>query len=308
MMAASLPRDVARGVVGALAPSDRAKVEIRSLRTVGGGCIHPAVRVETTKGTAAFVKWSPDPGPTGFGVEARGLDALRRRGGVPVPEVLGVEEGQPGQRGWLALEWIQPGPATPDTPSRLGEGLAHLHRPLSGAAPGWDEDGWIATLPQPNPAGLDWPTFWARARLEPQWRRARESGRLGRSEDAQMERLLDLLPDALAGWADDGIALLHGDLWSGNLLVGREGTPHLVDPAAYCGHREVDLAMMELFGGFEEGVFSAYRAHRPVSPAYGEIRRRVYQLYPLLVHVNLFGGGYVGRTLRTLAELLARLR
>lgn len=122
-----------------------------------------------------------------------------------------------------------------------------------------------------------------------------------------MDRLLDGLPDLLEGWAADGIGLLHGDLWGGNVLVGHGGRAYLVDPAVYRGHREVDLAMMELFGGFGERVFSAYREVRPVEPGYREARRDVYQLYPLLVHVNLFGGGYVRRALSAIDRILAHV-
>jgi fructosamine-3-kinase len=281
---------------------------VRRVVSVGGGCIHPAARIELDGGGPAFVKWSERPGPAGFGVEARGLTALGDRGGVAVPEVLGFNEGGEGRQGWLLLAWIEPGPESPTTARRLGAGLAHLHRPLTGGEPaGWTEDGWIATLRQPNPPTLDWPGFWATARLEPMWRRARNEGHLDGEDDPFLDRLLGAIDRALAGWEEDGLSLLHGDLWSGNVLVGPEEIPYLVDPAVYRGHREVDLAMTELFGGFSRGFGEAYRDAAPLVDGYEDVRRAVYQLYPLLVHVNLFGGGYVHRTVHTLREVMATL-
>jgi len=301
---AGLPDQVVSAVEELLGP-------LESLERVGGGCIHPAGRIRARDGSDAFIKWSSDPGPAGFAVEARGLEALAARGGVPVPEVLGVGEGSDGQPAWLLLEWIAPGSARPHTPRELGVGLAHLHRPLDPdtgptAAPGWEEDGWIATLPQPNPGGLTWPEFWAQARIEPQWRRARDAGGFPRSEDRAMETLLDRMDEALEGWEADGICLLHGDLWSGNVHIAHDGTPYLVDPAAYRGHREVDLAMLDLFGGFGDPFHQAYREATPLVPGHRR-RRSLYQLYPLLVHVNLFGGGYTARALDALNSGLAAI-
>lgn len=271
---------------------------------LGGGCIHPAVRIRTRSGTEAFLKWSPTPGPTGFGVEARGLAALAERGGLRAPRVLAWESGESGGRGWLLLELIHEGPAGRESSRLLGEGLAHFHRPEPGWSPGWDEDGWIASLPQPNPAISSWPEFWVRARLLPRWEV------VGPAFDASIRslwaRVLDRMDRILAGWEEDGISLLHGDLWGGNLLTDREGRPVLIDPAVYRGHREVDLAMLELFGGFPHDAFRVYREAAPLPSGYEGRRRDAYQLYPLLVHVELFGGGYVGGAgarIRRLAEV-----
>ena len=297
----ALPDEVAAEVQGLVGP-------LRSLQRVGGGCIHPAVHLRGANGEA-FLKWAEQPGDAGFAVEARGLRSLSRQGGVPVPDVLGVGSGSADRKGWLLLEWIPPGRTRTHTARDLGRGLAHLHRPLetgtdAAPAPGWEEDGWIATLPQPNPGGMTWPDFWARARVEPQWRRAREGGGFPRSEDGAVERLLQRMDEALAGWETDGISILHGDLWSGNVHVARGGRPYLVDPAAYRGHREVDLAMLDLFGGFGHPFHEAYRDVSPAAPGHRR-RQHVYQLYPLLVHVNLFGGGYTARALSALDGALA---
>jgi protein-ribulosamine 3-kinase len=258
---------------------------------LAGGCIHPAVRIRARSGTEAFLKWSTRPGPTGFGVEARGLDALRERGGLRVPRVLAFEAGQADQLGWLLLELVHEGEGGAESSLRLGTGLAHLHRPEPGWDPGWDEDGWIASLPQPNPSVPDWPAFWVEARLLPRWKAVAPAFD-ARARRLQ-ERVLREMHRILEGWEEDGISLIHGDLWVGNLLIDDEGQPVLIDPAVYRGHREVDLAMMELFGGFPGDAFRAYRNERPLSPGYEERRRDAYQLYPLLVHVELFGGSYV---------------
>lgn len=299
-----VPGEVARGAALALgAPGEPDPLVDAS--ALGGGCIHPAARVETRSGRTAFLKWSPSPGGTGFGVEARGLRALAHRGGVRIPEVLGVDEGGPDRRGWLVLELVEKGPPSKETPELLGRGLARLHRPYpdtsAEAVPGWDEDGWIATLHQPNPEIAFWPEFWLEARLLPRWRAVRRA--FGADVRRSWERMASRMDELLAGWDEDGISLLHGDLWSGNVMTDREGRPVLVDPAVYRGHREVDLAMMELFGGFPEAAFRTYREAWPQLPGYAEIRRDAYQLYFLLVHVELFGSGYVGRT----AEAIRRL-
>lgn len=288
-----LPEDVAGGVAEALG-NRGAPDPIVDASPLGGGCIHPAARITSAGGRTAFLKWAPDPGTSGFDVEARGLTALSERGGVRIPDVLGHQPGDTDRRGWLLLELVIEGPSDPGTPRRLGEGLAHLHRPEAGWAPGWDEHGRLATLSQPNPPGLSWPRFWAEARILPRWRQVR-SAFTSRTRDL-LDAMVSDMDTILAGWEEDGMSLLHGDLWSGNVLTDRTGEPVLVDPAVYRGHREVDLAMMELFGGFAADVFSVYGGSAPLAPGYRERRRDAYQLYPLLVHVELFGSGYLART------------
>jgi fructosamine-3-kinase len=307
---AELPPSVREGVARALELTKDARrpdgVPLAA-QMVGGGCIHPAARVRLPDGRSAFLKWGRAKGEAGFGVEAEGLQALAERGGVAVPEVYAVREGDSSAHGWLLLEWIEPGPTTPDTDVLLGRGLAHLHRPIQGAAPGWPRDGWIGTLPQANPPAEGWPSFWANARLAPQWRLARESGHGGPSEERAMGHLLSRMGEALAGTEEEGISLLHGDLWGGNVHIGPNGTPYLVDPAPYRGHREVDLAMLDLFGGLEGPVLDVYRRSAPLLPGFEEVRLPLYQLYPLLVHVNLFGAGYVDRTFACLGRVLSEL-
>jgi fructosamine-3-kinase len=150
----------------------------------------------------------------------------------------------------------------------------------------------------------DWPAFWWSERLEPQLVMASDSGWLAGLE-REWATLESELPKLLEAAEEDGRSVLHGDLWSGNVYPGPDGGPVLVDPAVYRGHGEVDLAMTELFGGFPRGFYSAYEDRRPLRDGYEDVRRHVYQLYPLLVHVNLFGGGYVNGVAEALRGALA---
>lgn len=282
---------------------------VRGARPVGGGCVNPAFRVELDGGPA-FLKYNADAPPGFFPAEARGLAALRAAAdGLRVPEVRGVfdpaEEGAPGEPAWLLLEWVEPGRRAAGFDERLGRGVAALHRTAEGGW-GWEEDNFIGPLPQPNAPAGSWAEFWRDRRLEPRLRGARAAGHSPGSA-AEWERLLAGLPALLAPAEEDGPSLLHGDLWGGNLLADGAGEPSLVDPAAYRGHREVDLAMSELFGGFSPGFHAAYREAFPLRPGYREGRRAAYQLYYLLVHVELFGAGYVERTRGALREALGAM-
>jgi len=302
----SLPAGVEAGVARALEDRSGAPVRVTGVHRIGGGSINTAARIETDAGRTAFVKWNAGADPRMFVVEAEGLRALGA-GPLRVPEVLGVGSGDAGRgTGWLLLEHVSQGRAGPGYGGRLGEGLAGLHRTRSGPGDpdrfGWPGDNFIGSLPQANTPGDDWATFWRDRRLEPQLRAARDAGFLGGRRGLAVEHLLHRVDEALAPVADEPPALLHGDLWGGNAYAGPEGEPVLIDPAVYRGHREVDLAMSELFGGFPADFLDAYDAAWPLPAGYPEVRRPLYQLYYLLVHVNLFGAGYTGSTLRTLGE------
>jgi fructosamine-3-kinase len=272
---------------------------VRSSRPLGGGDINQALRVELDDGRACFVKTHPDP-PTGmFGAEAEGLQWLRVAGGPRIPQVLAVSDGDDGGPAWLALELIEPTAPARDHAESLGRQLAALHR---AAPPGFGlaRDNFIAVLPQPNRPLPDWPSFYGERRLGAQLERARERGRATRAMLDGFERLRSRLPE-LCGEPEPP-ARLHGDLWGGNAMTGPAGEPVLIDPAVYGGHREVDLAMMRLFGGFTPRTFDAYDEAYPLAPGHAR-RVELYQLYPLMVHVNLFGGGYAARVERILAQL-----
>jgi fructosamine-3-kinase len=278
---------------------------------VGGGCINPTARLETDTAGRVFAKWSDEAPREMFEAEADGLAALREAGGscgLHVPEVLGLSgDGEGGYR-WLLLEWVDPGRQAPGHGEALGRGLAGLHRAgRENALYGWRRGNFIGSLAQDNPRGERWPDFWRDARLHPQLVRARASGHFAGGHGQLLDRLLDRVAAALAEAEADGASLLHGDLWNGNVFAGAGGRPVLIDPATYRGHREVDLAMSELFGGFPPGYLEAYREAWPLDAAYRRVRRPLYQLYYLLVHVNLFGASYMERTLAATRQVLAEL-
>ncbi len=248
---------------------------------------------------AFFLKWgSADLPPGLLAAEAVGLRALASVGALRVPEV--VDAGGEGADAWLLLEWLPPGQAGPVTWRRLGRGLAEVHR-HRGARFGAGADNYIGPLPQSNVESDDWAGFWRARRLEPQVRMAADGGLLTSGDARRFNALLQRLDAILEPAAVDGPSLLHGDLWRGNVHILEGGEPAVIDPSTYHGHREVDLAMAHLFGGFDPDFTAAYAEAWPLAPGYAPVRRSVYQLYYLLVHVNLFGGGYLAGTRSALA-------
>jgi fructosamine-3-kinase len=216
--------------------------------------------------------------PAGFfAAEADGL-AWLAAAGARVPEVHAVHDEAPA---FLALGWIEPGSPRAKTSEQLGRELAALHR-VGAPRFGHDRDNFLGTIPQPNGPVADWAVFYRDRRLVPQLERAALPPALQR----RVETLLGNM-EALVG-PPEPPARLHGDLWGGNVVVDAEGRPWLVDPAVSGGHREQDLAMMRLFGGFDARCFAAYAEAAPLAPGH-EDRVPLYQLYYLLAHVNLFG-------------------
>lgn len=245
-----------------------------------GGDIHLAWRVDPPAGPPFFIKANARPLPRIFELEAAGLDSLAAAAApaIRVPEVLGWSDRH------LALAWIPIG-AGPDPGPRLGSGLAALHRHTTTQF-GGAEDNWIGTLPQPNGPLPDLAEFFAERRLRPLAQTQSPGLR------ARIGRLCDRLPDLLPG--DEPPALLHGDLWGGNWCSDATGTPWIYDPAVHYGCREAEVAFTRLFGGFPPSFYDAYQEAWPLDPGFEE-RVDLWNLYPLLVHANLFGGGYVGR-------------
>ena len=262
---------------------------IRRVTPVGGGCINPAASIELDCGPM-FLKWNLGVSDGLFAAEASGLQSLAAAATeLRVPEVLDAWDTG------LLLEWLESASPATDFSCKLGYGLAALHRARPSGTAG---NNWIGPLPQNNTPAASWAEFWISRRLEPQLRRARDGARMPGSA-ADWKSLFARIPEALAPAEQESDSLLHGDLWSGNVLSTVAG-PALVDPAVYSGHREVDLAMTELFGGFDAGFYAAYTEVWPLLPGYSEARRAIYQLYPLLVHVNLFGGAYIPQAARLL--------
>jgi len=249
-----------------------------------------------------FVKSGAADDYARFAAEAAGLAALRATGAVRVPAVVGC--GRDADSAWLVLERLELRPFTRASGAALGEALARLHR-VQGPRFGWDTDNFIGPTPQENSPADAWPLFFARHRLLPQLRLARAGG-MARELCEQGERLAERTAAFFAG-GHPPPSLLHGDLWSGNAAALADGTPAVFDPAVYYGDREADLAMTELFGGFPEAFYAAYRAAWPLAEGF-ETRKTLYNLYHVLNHYNLFGAGYLGQARRMIERLLAELR
>lgn len=282
----NLPNDLAAEVTAALAGVYGESVSLSGVRAVGGGCISSTGKVELDGGGRAFLKWSADGSQAGLlAAEAMSLERLRYTATVRVPEVLAA-----GER-WLLLEWLEPGRIKGRGWTRFGLELAEMHRTTASSF-GWPEDNFIGSLQQTNSWRSDWPTFWRDCRLAPQLELARRRGVLQREDLDLLDRLSDRLAEAIDVGSAERPSLLHGDLWCGNVHGLADGAAAIIDPSSYFGHREVDLAMADLFGGFDADFFRAYNEAWPLQPGYPERRRPIYQLYYLLVHVNLFGGSY----------------
>jgi fructosamine-3-kinase len=271
---------------------------IDSRAGAGGGCINEC-HVVRGRGRAFFVKLNAPERAEMFAAEAAGLEELRRAAAVRVPRPLC--HGASPAASWIVLEHLELRAADDKAMRALGRGFARLHR-VTGERHGWDRHNTIGSTPQVNTPADDWVAFWRERRLGYQLRLAASRGHGGRLV-ASGERLLEKLPAFFAGHHPPP-SLLHGDLWSGNAAMERGGEPVIFDPAVYYGDREADLAMTELFGGFPRPFYDAYRSQYPLDPGYAT-RRHLYNLYHVLNHLNLFGGGYGAQAERMIERLLA---
>lgn len=265
---------------------------------VAGGCIHRCFVLEGG-GRRYFAKMNDRSALDNFAAEADGLAALAEAGArVPVP----LCRGQAGEHAFLVLEHLELH-GNGDY-AALGRTLAVVHSVHSETF-GWHRDNYIGRTAQLNGRSASWRDFWREARLAPQLELARKN-RLGTDLVEKGERLAEALPRLLSQHAP-AASLLHGDLWHGNTGFLADGAPVLFDPAVYCGDREADLAMTELFGGFPQAFYSAYAEVAPLAHGYS-IRKTLYNLYHVLNHANLFGGGYTAKAKATMERLLAELR
>ncbi|TBW56184.1 hypothetical protein EZI54_09555 [Marinobacter halodurans] len=259
-------------------------------RGLGGGSINDAFRVVLANGDTAFLKVHRAPPAGFFEAEAEGLRAMLATGTIRVPQVLAVSE-----QG-LLLEWVAGAPG-PDFGRQLGERLAQMHRATDSAF-GFSCDNYCGLTPQPNPRMADGFAFFGEARLLFQARLARDKGRLPAAGVRQVEAIADRLVDWIP---EQPPSLIHGDLWSGNIHAGPQGEPVLIDPAAHYGWAEADLAMTTLFGSQSGEFYQAYAANAELAPGWEE-RVPLYNLYHLLNHLNLFGGGYLASVRSVLAR------
>ena len=269
---------------------------IKSATAVSGGCIAESRKLQLSSGKVFFLKQARRGNSGMFDSEARGLKELRKAGAVRVPEV--VANGPD----FLLLEWIEEGKNSTDSGmEELGFQFAKLHC-FTGDKFGFPEDNYLGDSPQlniPAKAGSkNWVTFYVENRLQFQAELAERNGCSTPELRNLLELLYEKIPDLLSG-TEEKPSLLHGDLWCGNYLIDINGCPWLIDPAVYYGHREADLAMTSLFGGFTKTFYSAYESAFPLVPGYPE-REPLYHLYHLLNHLNLFGTGYYGQVLSIL--------
>lgn len=259
-----------------------------SVTAVGGGDVNHALRWVAPNGERFFVKWNAALDSEVFLREAQGLEALGAcRSALALPPIRAV--GGDRQPGFLVLDWFE----TVSPSSRgwqvLGQGLAQLHRCTADSF-GFTADNFIGRLPQSNDWDSSWTSFWVEQRIEPLLRDTVDRGLV---DDRLQARLKALCADAsrFCDRADVMPGLLHGDLWSGNVSWVSPERPVVYDPAVYYGDREVELAFTELFGGFDASFYTAYDKAYPLAPGY-RARRPFWQLYPLLVHLSMFGGSY----------------
>jgi protein-ribulosamine 3-kinase len=269
-----------------------------SARPVGGGCIHAAWRLDGRDGPV-FLKTNLAASAWLLAAEADGLEALAAAGFLRVPAVIG--HGVSAGTAWLALEWLELRAASPAVESRLGEQLARQHLAPARCF-GWPRDNAIGASPQPNAEDDDWARFFAVRRIGFQLDLAERHGLPARLIDSG-RRLQERVPALLADRCM-APALLHGDLWGGNWAADAQGWPVVFDPAVHHGDPECDLAMTRLFGGFGGEFYAAYHAVLPRAPG-AEARERLYQLYHVLNHANLFGSSYVARAQQLIDTLLA---
>ncbi|MET0534605.1 MAG: fructosamine kinase family protein [Steroidobacter sp.] len=272
-----------------------------SERRVSGGSINQCSGFDTADGPI-FVKHGGADCLPMFEAEAAGLAELARAKALRVPNVLTVSAAD--NTAFLVLEWIELAPAGARSEIKLGERLAQQHR-VTRDRFGWDRDNTIGSTPQANRPSAQWIEFLREQRLMPQLALAKQNGASVDVIDRGLQ-LCERLEDFFVGY-QPAPSLLHGDLWGGNWGADVSGEPVLFDPAVYFGDREADLAMTRLFGGFGASFYSAYQSAWPLA-AGAEVRVTLYNLYQVLNHFNLFGGGYLRQALGMIQRLLAETR
>jgi protein-ribulosamine 3-kinase len=290
-----IPPEIIRHVDEIIFQKKERRLRIVRQSAVGGGCINSSWCLETEQ-ERFFLKWNEaNKYPGMFEAEARGLLLLDQHRSVFVPSVLGA--GAAGGYSFLLLEWIEKGSRKKNFWRNFGKSLASLHR-HSGDMFGLDHDNYIGSLKQFNSRQSTWQEFFISQRIEPQLKQAIDNHQINPASSKQFTKLFERLPEIIP---HEKPSLLHGDLWNGNFLCDTNGNAFLVDPAVYYGHREMDLAMTKLFGGFDEEFYQGYEEEFPLVKGF-KTRIDIHNLYPLLVHVNLFGGGYAEQVERILSS------
>ena len=261
---------------------------LKNAWNAAGGSINRAAQVEVADKGHCFLKWNATAPFDMFRQEVKGLNLLNKAdSGLRVPSVIDYDIDPNSDTGYLLLEYLPEGRPGHGSHQTFGRQLAKLHQNTNDQY-GLDHDNYIGRLPQSNSFHDEWIPFFIDERLEPQYSQARDSGYFGGSVTSDYQQLCNKLDELLP---EEPASLLHGDLWGGNYFFTTDAEPAIYDPAVYYGNREIELAFTHLFGGFSPEFYRAYEEAWPLQPGFKE-RIDLYNLYPLLVHTNLFGGGY----------------
>lgn len=270
---------------------------VTNIAPLSGGSINQVYRLQTACESYVLKVNNQIDFPGMFRLEADGLQTIRDTQTIAVPDVLLHEA--TGDDSYLVLEWVNTGRHTHKSSQALGEQLAQMHRHTANQF-GFKTDNYMGSLVQSNKRKGSWSDFFIDQRLKPMVQMAVENSRLASHDALLFEKLYEIVP---AIFTEEPPALVHGDLWSGNYLISAEEKPYLIDPAVSYSNREFDIAMTTLFGGFDKAFYEAYQANYPLQSGW-QRRLKLWNLYPLLVHVNLFGGGYINQVRECLANFI----
>lgn len=276
------------------------KIQFINKRTVSGGCINQCWQVTDSNNDHWFVKTNKPSMLDMFTAEAEGLKEIEKSQSIRSPKSICF--GTTREFCYLVLEFIPL--SSLSNQEKAGEKLAQMHREYSSHF-GWKRNNTIGSTPQPNPQETNWPTFWKNNRLTHQLDLAKDNDYPSKSYDVGLE-LAENLQFFFSGYAVKP-SLLHGDLWSGNIASDATGSPVIYDPALYYGDRETDIALTELFGGFNQEFYNAYNSHYPLDQGY-RTRKTLYNLYHILNHYNLLGGSYAAQALQMTKMLLSEVK
>ena len=290
----ALSESTAQQIAAHISQTTGQSFQIKSQRSVSGGCINQAMQLSDGQ-RSFFLKLNQANQLAMFEAERDGLQEMVASQSIRVPQPLccGVAAGS----AYIVMEWLELGGG--NSWENMGQQLAAMHQYTSDKGYGWHRDNTIGETPQNNGWRDDWVEFWRDRRLGPQFSFAHAKG----GHFPRRDELMNAIPRLLAGHVPTA-SLLHGDLWSGNAAITTAGEPIIFDPATYYGDPETDLAMTELFGRFPQAFYQAYDSVNPIDSGY-EVRKPLYNLYHVLNHYNLFGGGYSDQANRAIAQILS---
>lgn len=273
------------------------QLQMKHVSAVSGGSINAAYCLHTTAGDFMMKRNSKTAYPGMFAAESAGLDTIRHTKTIAVPATILLNEFE--DDSFLILEWIEAVRPNQITTKLLGQQLAAMHRHTA-AEFGFNADNYMGSLPQSNKTHHTWAGFFNNERLQPMVKIAAVKGLMHTADVQAFEKLYETLPGL---FDEEPPALLHGDLWSGNYLIGNNQKPYLIDPAVSYGHREFDIAMTTLFGGFDTAFYEAYQDSFPLAHGW-QHRLALWNLYPLMLHLNLFGNSYLAQVRGNLKQYI----